>query len=115
MREAARCEKRRSFPEEERSFRDLNTPLGVVDASRRQGPATQAARPALGLRLRSARANAAYQCVFKGLDKHSTSRETRWRLLRRYSFGKLANRNPREWFGISFVTISAPGVGVCSI
>jgi hypothetical protein len=59
--------------------------------------------------------NESYYPVFKVLEKSAGIQRKRSQAPRHYFLGRAADGRAREWFGINFVTISAPGVGVCSI
>jgi len=115
MREAVRCEKRRSFPEGKRSFRDAEP---LKQAVRETGRRHLAGGRMKGAGTRPSRCsvrNEAYCLIFKALEKfrkirgeHSPAPQGRF-------YGWTDRSSPREWFGINFVTISDPGVSVCSI
>jgi len=115
MREAVRCEKRRSFPEGKRSVRRVvpleksaNTP-GLRDSV--------LAWEQSGLVKVSGceRFTETYRLIFNALDGFGAATWKRSETLKHYIISRPSVGSPREWFGINFVTISATGVGVCSI
>ena len=115
MREAVRCEKRRSFPEGKRSVWGPAAPAEWADAQKRRETAAGLTKSGLRALSGDAAFKEIYCRIFNALGDFAWPKGKRFRASRHYFFGREAVSSPGEWFGINFVTISATGVGVCSI